>query len=175
MGMTSYEKEWTWLQKVQRTWSPERKDFDPAKHPRGEGGRFGSSEGAKPTESEQVKSIHSIFEKHLSDYKIEMEQGAGWQNMLIKKKNGDYDSSIAYKLTDTESGFDLRLADVYIPKEIRGKGVLTGLLSDIRKLPHMSGNLTVEVAKDQAGWKTITARSGFNWVPPKIAWPPIPT
>jgi len=46
MGLTPYEKEEKWIAKVQRTWSPERKDFDPAKHPRGEGGRFGEGSGS---------------------------------------------------------------------------------------------------------------------------------
>lgn len=66
-------------------------------------------------------------------------------------------------LEDHEDKFDLHLEDVYIPDDFKNRGYMTKVLTEIRKLPFISGRCKVHVAVNP-GWKKIIDRSGFEWL-----------
>jgi hypothetical protein len=61
---------------------------------------------------------------------------------------------------------DVELSDVYIPESLRGQGLLTTALQAMRVTPGLSGRLRVSVGMNQAGWRTIISRAGFELIGP---------
>lgn len=92
-------------------------------------------------------------------YKEPVERSPGYVEVTMVK--GDDRNSFTFKVTKDGT---IGLYNMYLPSEFRGKGVLTEILTKIRKLPGLSGKCFVSVGMNQEGWKKIIARAGFEQV-----------
>lgn len=58
----------------------------------------------------------------------------------------------------------LTLHNFRLPTSLRGKGVVTEALKEIRKLPGLNGYCHVALALNMQGWRTILQRAGFKMI-----------
>jgi SPP1 gp7 family putative phage head morphogenesis protein len=135
--------------------------------PTGEGGGVDPTCSPGSGSSGLPNRVREAFAKAtavLSDkYRIEVQRDGDW-DILHFKLSGETrtEQTIAVKIA---SNGDVYLADVYVPNLLRGKGLLTSALSDIRKQPGVSGILRVSVGMDVKGWDNIARRAGFKREP----------
>lgn len=109
--------------------------------------------------------VHDIFSNETTklsdDYNVSMvDVGGGWKKIGFEnKKTGFTEQSLNIKI---DSAGTMHLNNVYIPESLRGRGLLTNALKEIRKLPLVTGRIRVYVGVDVKGWNTIISRAGFR-------------
>jgi predicted deacylase len=125
------------------------------------------------SDSSLLNQIASIFETVLQKYSLIYETkrilAGDWCEIRFLKKNYEYGpdggaGSISFKV---DGDNNLHLVNAYVPNDIKGKGYLTEVLTQIRQLNGISGKCRIHVAVNREGWKTILRRAGFEFIVPE--------
>ena len=116
-----------------------------------------------------VSIFERVLEKYSSFYEIKSVFEDGWCKVKFLKKGHKYgpmgaESSISFMIDGDKN---LHLLDVYVPNDMKGKGYLTEVLSQVRGIKELSGKCRVHVGMNREGWKTILRRAGFEWIIPE--------
>ena len=154
MGMTPYEKEWLWLQKVQRTWSPEYKTFDPAKHPRGEGGRFGEG-GTIETVSKTRESVILAEESTIRYQTYETAVIVDDKGDVVIKKVGDT-NSVTFTSDEKKLMEGHTLTHTHPSScSFSSQDILMAQILNLREMRAVSGKYTYSIKPSGDKWPNI--------------------
>ncbi len=114
------------------------------------------------TESSRVSEVVNIIRKRLTeltkDYEVETSAEGDWTMVkFVPTRDGLSSNSLSVKVDDGT----IHLADVYVPEGLKGKGLMTTVLTDVAKLPWSNKTCRVHTAMNQ-GWDKILSKAGMT-------------